>query len=338
MRYFPFLFLILFACSNAPSETKTETSTPLVSSTVSSKESETNNNTSNNTSSNMILVADSTFNKNYNFGSASQTIALPLSLVEISGLSYYPPKNQLLAINDERGWVFFLNSKTGEIEDRITFSGNGDFEGVEWQNGKINVVKSNGDIYTYDVEKKEKGDIRKTKLSSTNDIEGLTFYPEKNELLLACKGNPNIGDADKYKKSKNVFRYDFAKDKIEKKPFLSVEDKELEKWVKDHLNEDDFSKSDFKKFKNRVKDFSPSGISISPMTKEVYLLSSQGKTLIIFDVEKKLKAIALLDAKIHRQPEGICFAPNGDLFISNEGKGLGAKLMRYDYIDLQSNK
>lgn len=268
----------------------------------------------------------------YDFKTPSQTFPLSIALLEISGLSYYPPKNQLLAINDERGWLFFINPSTGEVEEKITFGNNGDYEAVEWTGSEVSIIKSNGDIYFYDIGKKELDEVQKTKFNSSNDIEGMAYRSEKNELLIACKGNPNLGDADKYKKTKNIYRYDLDKGKIKKKPFLSVKDEDLENFVEKTVDGKDWSKKQKKKLKNRAKDFSPSGIAIHPDTKDYYLLSSQGKTLIIFDADKNLKSITFLDAKIHRQPEGICFAPNGDLYISNEGKGLGAKLMQYDYL------
>jgi hypothetical protein len=37
------------------------------------------------------------------------------------------------------------------------------------------------------------------------------------------------------------------------------------------------------------------------------------------------------DKKLFRQPEGICFKPNGDLFISNEGDGGKAKILKFKY-------
>jgi len=277
-----------------------------------------------------ISIANSSRISSYNFEEPLLTMNLPLALLEISGLSYYPKTNQLLSVNDERGWIFFLNATTGEVEENKTFSGNGDFEGIEWAGDKISIVKSNGDIYFYEEGKKEPQSKIKTALKPSNDIEGLAFDEDNNQLLLASKGNPNLGKSDKYKKTKNIFSFDLGKNELVEEPFLSVEDDVLEDYVKDFADKNDFSKKKKKKLKGRVNDFSPSGIAIHPKTKDFYLLSSKGKLLIIFDKNKELKEVIFLDQKIHRQPEGICFAPNGDLFISNEGKGLGAKIMKYN--------
>ncbi len=278
----------------------------------------------------VISISDSINNSSYNFEEPVLTMNLPLALLEISGLSYYPDSNQLLAVNDERGWIFFLNASTGETEGRETFSGNGDFEGIEWTGQKISIVKSNGNIHFYDMEKKEAEKAIKTDLRPSNDVEGLGYDADNNQLLLACKGNPNLGKSDKYKKVKNIYSFDLVKNELNPDPFLSVEDDILEDYVKDFADQNDFSKKKKKKLKGRVNDFSPSGIAIHPKTKDFYMISSQGKLLIIFNKNKELQEVLFLDEKIHRQPEGICFAPNGDLFISNEGKGLGAKIMKYD--------
>lgn len=277
----------------------------------------------------VISISNTNQNSSYNFDEPVATMNLPLALLEISGLSYYPETNQLLAVNDERGWIFFLNATTGEAEGKETFSGNGDFEGIEWTGEKISIVKSNGNIHFFDMEKMEAKKAIKTDLRPSNDIEGLAFDADNNQLLLACKGNPNLGKSDKYKKVKNIYSFDLAKNELNPDPFLSIEDDVLENYVKDFAEKNDFSKKKKKKLKGRVNDFSPSGIAIHPKTKDFYMISSHGKLLIIFNKNKELQEVIFLDEKIHRQPEGICFAPNGDLFISNEGKGLGAKIMKF---------
>ena len=278
---------------------------------------------------NTLIISDSTFVSPYQFNSISQVFSLGYSLLEISGLSYFSAKNQLLAVNDEQGIIFVLNPNTGEVEDTYKHGYNGDFEGVEWFGEYIAVVKSNGNISFYNIDKKETEYVQKTKLKPSNDIEGLAFDALTEELLLACKGNPNLGKTDKYKKTKNIYRYNIKEEKILEEPYMSVKDKKLEKFVKKNSKDLDLSKSDIKDLKNRVKKFAPSGLAFHPQTRDLYLLSSSGKLVLIYNSNKDLTAIVFLDKKINRQPEGICFAPNGDLFISNEGNGLGAKLMKY---------
>lgn len=321
-------FLFVASCSENPKEKEASPSTQQLASTettaLESKEV---------VKQDVVILADSSFNKSYKFETPSQTMPLPGSLMEISGLSYYPTDNQLLAINDEIGLLFYINPESGKVEDKARFGNRGDYEGIEFVGGKICVIKSNGNIYFYNTKDGKTEDVLKTKFNASNDVEGLAYDPNKNELLVACKGNPNIGDSDKYKKEKNIYRYDLKKNEIEKKPLLNVEDKDLEDFVKEHGKEMDMSKSALKKLRNRAKDFSPSGIAIHPTSGDYYLISSQGKTLMVFNSEKDLQAIVFLDAGIHRQPEGICFAPDGTLFISNEGKGLGARLMKFAFVN-----
>ena len=51
------------------------------------------------------------------------------------------------------------------------------------------------------------------------------------------------------------------------------------------------------------------------------MISSVGKLLTIMDREGLILGVQALDPNLFRQPEGICFSPEGDLYISNEGKG-----------------
>jgi hypothetical protein len=54
-----------------------------------------------------------------------------------------------------------------------------------------------------------------------------------------------------------------------------------------------------------------------------------GKTLVILDPEAQVIHIEFLNSNIHAQPEGLAFNKKHSLFISNEGKGLVAKILEF---------
>jgi uncharacterized protein YjiK len=78
-----------------------------------------------------------------------------------------------------------------------------------------------------------------------------------------------------------------------------------------------------------AKGFAPSGIAQHPQTKQWYILSSPKRLLLVIDEQSNLVYLEQLSEKLARQPEGICFAPDGTLYISSEGKGAKGRLLIY---------
>ena len=60
-------------------------------------------------------------------------------------------------------------------------------------------------------------------------------------------------------------------------------------------------------------------------------ISSVGKLLVIADKNGKVEQAIRLDPVLYNQPEGMTFAPNGDLYISNEGGEGIATILRFTY-------
>ena len=274
-------------------------------------------------------LVDSSAMLSYNLDQPTKVLALPGKLMEISGLSYHPTKHQLLAIHDEKGFIYFINKETGKIEETVDFGKRGDYEGVEKVGNKIYVIKSNGTLSVFDLDKNKPEEKIKTPLSLTNDVEGLGYLESEHALLIACKGKASIDKDEKIKKTKAFYQFNLTDQKFIEEPWLLVTDESLVKRVKQHFPKEKHSKKFIEKLKDRVKTFSPSGIAVHPITQHIYILSSQGKTLLEFSPQKELHALHFLDKK-HAQPEGICFSPEGDLFISNEGKGLSPKIFIYE--------
>ena len=76
--------------------------------------------------------------------------------------------------------------------------------------------------------------------------------------------------------------------------------------------------------------FSPSGIAIQPQTKNIYILSSVGKILLVLDkLGKKILTIQALEKKITKQPEGITFDKKGTLYISSEGRSGKGRIFHF---------
>ena len=123
----------------------------------------------------------------YHLKSPTAELKMSMMLKEISGLTYVKETNQLAAINDELGNVFFLNSTTGKIERKIRFQRFGDYEAVESVNGQYYVCNSKGELRLITLNEKVDVEIFKTRLGYENNVEGMGYDEARGLLYLACK-------------------------------------------------------------------------------------------------------------------------------------------------------
>jgi len=255
----------------------------------------------------------------YDLNQPSDKYLLPDVLSEISGLSYYR-RNTLACVQDELGTIFLYDLKTKTISKRFKFGRNGDYEGLAVVNKSIFVTKSNGDLYRY-IESKDSTQIIKTPLSSSNDVEGLVFDPQENRLLIACKESPDLNKKDDFK-GKAIYSY-YLDGQFAPTPAYLITHNLLTEWS-------DRSPSNIEITK-KIKGFKPSGIAVHPKTGEIFVIAYAGRVLIVMSRRGTINRVVPLSPKRFKQPEGICFAPNGDMYISNESKDGVANIFRFDY-------
>ena len=252
----------------------------------------------------------------YDFEHPDNTFSLNSSLTEISGLSYDSDKEELISVNDEKGKIYALNPNDGTIHFDMTFHSDGDYEGIEKVGDDVFVLKSNGTIYQ--VSKSGATEID-SPLSVKNDVEGLGYDAGTQQLLLACKANPlNTG----YKKgTKAVYSYFLSGLQWRKGPYLLIKRNDVQDFLK--------KKNAGEKTNDRSKLFSPSGIAVHPLTNNIYILSARGSMMLVYNKEHKPVQCVFFDRGKNPQPEGICFSPDGTLYISTEGQGHKAKVFKF---------
>lgn len=271
----------------------------------------------------------------YNLEAPNEKFKLSKALKEISGLTCYKDK-WLAAVQDEKGAIYLIDMNTGDTEDVIEFSADGDYEGIACVKDVFYTLRADGVLFQIKnwkgKQKKVRTKVIDTNLGERNDTEGLSFDPLKNQLLIACKASPVIGK--KESGARAVYAYDLKKNKFDVEPVFSLSRKTFKKYVKKHLKENPSYKPYLKEIKKAKKEFllKPSAIAIHPVSKHFYLLSAAGNSLIVLDRSFNIKHLERLDAKRFEQPEGLAFNSKGDLFISSEGLKKKARIYKFDYL------
>ncbi len=277
------------------------------------------------------ILPDSSFR--YNLDQPDNKFKLTKKLKEISGLACYDDK-WLIAVQDEKGALYTIDIKSGEIEDIIKFSADGDYEGMACKDNVFYALRADGVLFRIkDWHKKKtiKTKVIETSLGKINDTEGLAYDPLSNDLIIACKGSSLIGEQKH--KSRSVYSYDLDSSAFNSLPVCTITRKKFKKFIKDNLSKYPEYKPYKKEMKKAKKDIiiQPSAIAVHPITKNYYILSAISNSLVVMDRNNEIKHVKRLSKKKFEQPEGLTFTSNGDLFISSEGQKKKARIYKFKY-------
>jgi uncharacterized protein YjiK len=268
----------------------------------------------------------------YQLGKPDHSWELPGKLKEISGLSFIN-KFKVACVQDEKGNIYIFDLRSGEIEQKIDFEDDGDYEGIEVVGEDAWVLKSNGTLFEVaNFLKDETPKVRKyaTELTGKNDAEGLGYDPLNNNLLLACKGHPFVEDK-KGKEFKAIYNFSLDHKKLDLNPFFLI----VMDTVKYYKNYNTMTQLgvELMAFISDSKgdvSFQPSGIAVHPESGNFYIIASVGNLLIVYSRDGTMLAMIKLRNKYFKQPEGIGFCPDGSLFISNEEDEDPACILKFE--------
>jgi len=246
--------------------------------------------------------------------SAPQGITLGNKLHEISGIAYISEHN-ILGENDEQGKIFSIDPAQPDNTNypSVRFGDKDDFEDMVVINSTAYMLISDGEIMEVP-DYSKRGDATGTIIGQVggkhNEFESLFYDKAINSLIMLCKSCHHEKDA-----IRTAYKFDLATKKFADTAFFTISIPDIAA----KLNE------------KEVK-FFPSAAAIHPVQNKLYIVSSIGKLLVITDLKGRVEEAFSLNPSVFRQPEGLTFAPNGDMFISNEGGDGMATLLKFAYI------
>ena len=238
---------------------------------------------------------------------------LPEHLEEVSGLAM-TGDNRLLSHNDERGVIFEIDYQNGSIAKSFQLSDMknpvaSDFEGIATIDDQIYLVTSSGRLY----ESREGTagesvlfNVYTTGVGRDCEIEGLAYDESKRVLLLMCK------DARSADMEGQLAIYHW-----------SIDEKQLSEDAHTIIPVAEFSQH------IKGKKFQPSGIERHPISGNYFIVAARQGAIAEITPGGKVVAVREFPAQWHRQVEGITFAADGTLIVSDEGAGKRARLTLY---------
>ncbi len=251
--------------------------------------------------------------ENYNLNAETATRwKLPERLREISGLAM-TLDNRLLAHSDEKGIIYEIDYQNGAIVKTFGLTDlskpiTDDFEGIAVVNGRIYLVSSSGRLY----ECREGADgqtvlfnIYTTGVGRDCEIEGLAYEPSQRALVLMCK-NPRSPELEG---QLAIYRW-------------SIDTKQLVEDAHTVIPIIDFSRH------IKGKKFQPTGIERHPVSGNYFVVAGRQRAIAEITPNGQVVAVRKLP-DWHRQAEGITFAWDNTLLVSDEGAGKRPRLTLY---------
>lgn len=248
-------------------------------------------------------------------------------LNEISGLFYLRGEGSMLTVADDKKHVYRIYTE-GTADDYFTdeFAEGADYEDVAKVDSTVYVLASDGTLTA--IRQGDSGLVTRTfhlevplaatvKRDSSGkpkegsiDFETLYYDSSAHGLILLSKNVKGENKAG----IRRAWRFDPVAERFDPEPFYTLRQKDVADVLKDGRAE-----------------FKPSAAAFNPVTGKLFILSSAGHLLVITNGRDSVEAAYRLNPSFYPQPEGIAFAENGDMYISNEAKLGKASLLRIPY-------
>lgn len=224
-------------------------------------------------------------------------INLTKKIDQISGIAYSKSDNSLFAIDDDKGDLYNIPlTKKPEIK-KWKFGKSADYEDLALVDSIFFILESSGKIISFPFRFPVTiGEANTIDLKGFNEFETLYYDPSEKRLILLCK-ECKKDNAD----TVSAYSYSIDTNTFSETPVLQLKRNDIEK-----------------KMGEKIGRLKASAGTVNPLTGEIFIISSINKLLIIADKNYNIKEVYDLKRSLFAQPEGICFAPDGTLFISNE--------------------
>lgn len=229
---------------------------------------------------------------------------MPDELVEISSNAFIDA-DRVACIQDAEAIIYTYNLKTRQVESRLKFGKPGDYEALSVVGNIFYALRSDGHLFEVQPSQSGNPTVKEydLPLGFVNETEPMFYDAPNDRLLVGVKEKDP--QSDDYK---GVYSFDLKTKTMAQKPVMTIP-----------ATHEGAAASASKKKKNKPVTIKPSEIALDPETGDLFVLNGPQAEFLIVGKDGALKQVIELDKSVFPQPEGMCFSPDGSLYISSEG-------------------
>ena len=117
--------------------------------------------------------------------------------------------------------------------------------------------------------------------------------------------------------SNSIYTYTISKRKLNEKALFDISISDLEMFaIENNIATPQNKFTDLSDSLSQLI-FNPTAMAIHPKTNEIYILSSENRSIVVFNQFGEVQDLFFLDEKLVSNPKAMTFHPSGDLLISN---------------------
>jgi len=117
--------------------------------------------------------------------------------------------------------------------------------------------------------------------------------------------------------SNSIYTYTISKRKLNEKALFDISISDIEMFaIENNIATPQNKFTDLSDSLSQLI-FNPSAMAIHPKTNEIYILSSENRSIVVFNQFGEVQDLFFLDEKLVSNPKAMTFHPSGDLLISN---------------------
>lgn len=273
----------------------------------------------------------------YDLAHPAHAVELPKALREVSAVAAIDA-HTVACLQDEKGTLYSVDVRTGEVTGKRGFGKKGDYEGLARVGADYYALRSDGwlgRIAAGGTEPASEPDaeldvVEKFELDlPARDLEGLCFDAARQRLLIAPKRLGKADDRDAPDDDvRRLFAFDLQTRRLAAAPALTLSVADIVEQAL-RLRADVPTRVTKKGNVRAHLELRFSEVAVHPVSGAIWLLSAADHALLSVDATGKLLQFYRLDAADLPQPEGLTFLPDGALVLTSEGGEGRARLRVY---------
>ena len=257
----------------------------------------------------------------------STVSSFPMGVASFSDVTMLD-STHLVGIEPVNGNVVLIDLNSNSIFSQLSLGSEFQFVDISRMDSTLILLDSESKVHfllpPYD----------STSFISMNDTKenfttsGICFHESTKRLFLLSE----VQELEEGNISCFLYSFNLNKRQLREEPLFEINTSAIESFALNNNLPLPKNKVSFEGDTIEGLNFNPSAIAVHPKTNEIYVLSSDDRSLVVFNQFGEVVNFTTLDANLFSKPTGMTFQDNGDLLITI------SDLMRPSIVRLKWNK